>query len=73
MLDLPLKAEEISDGIKQLKNNKASSHDSISNEMLKFVAPIIYLPFLTIPFNKRLETKEYPDVWSIRIISYTHS
>ena len=51
-------------GIKQLKNNKASDHGSISNEMLKFAAPII-LPFLTILFNKILETKECPDVWPI--------
>lgn len=33
LLDSPFTAEEISDGIKQLKDNKASCHDSISNEM----------------------------------------
>ena len=54
--------------VKQLKNNKASGHDSISNEMSKFADPII-LPFLTILFNEIIETKEYPDVWSIAIVT----
>ena len=36
--------------------------------MLKFAAPVI-LPFLTILFHKILETKEYPDVRSIGIIT----
>ena len=51
-----------------MKNNKASGHDSISNEMSKFADPII-LPFLTILFNEIIETKEYPDVWSIAIVT----
>ena len=68
VLNSPLTAEEISNGIKQLKNNKASDHDFISNEMVELAAPTM-LPFLTIQFNKILETKEYPDVWSIGIIT----
>ena len=51
-----------------MKNNKASGHDSISNEMSKLADPII-LPFLTILFNEIIETKEYPDVWSIAIVT----
>ena len=68
VLDLPFTVEELSNGRKQLKNNKASGRDSISNKMLKFPAPII-LPFLTILFDKILETKEYPNVRSIGIIT----
>ena len=64
-------AEEISNGIKKLKNNKASGLDSISNEMIKSSAPII-LPFLVIFFNKILETKEKPDEWSVGIITPLH-
>ena len=64
-------AEEISNGIKKLKNNKASGLDSISNEMIKARAPII-LPFLVIFFNKILETKEYPDEWAVGIITPIH-
>ena len=65
-------AEEISNGISKLKNNKASGLDSISNEMIKASAPII-LPFLVIFFNKILETKEYPDEWEVGIITPIHS
>ena len=64
-------AEEISNGIKKLKNNKASGLDSISNEMIKARAPII-LPFLVIFFNKILETKEYPDEWAVGITKPLH-
>ena len=64
-------AEEISNGISKLKNNKASGLDSISNEMIKASAPII-LPFLVIFFNKILETKEYPDEWAVGIITPIH-
>ena len=56
MLESPFTAGEISNGIEQLMNNKASSYDSISNGILKFDASIT-LPFLTIMLNKILETK----------------
>lgn len=45
MLDSLFTTEEISNGIKKLKNNKASGLDSISNEIIKASAPIV-LPFL---------------------------
>ena len=41
-LDSPFTADEVSKGIAQLKNKKASSNDSISNEMIKTTI----LPFL---------------------------
>ena len=64
-------AEEISNGIKKLKNNKTSGLDSISNEMIKASASII-LPFLVIFFNKILETKEHPDEWVVGITTPLH-
>ena len=39
-------AEEISNGIKKLKNNKASGLDSISNEMIKATALSFYPSWL---------------------------
>ena len=45
---------------------KPAANDSINNEMLKLSSPIILL-FLTILFTKILETKEFPDLPSIRI------
>ena len=63
-------AEEISNGIKKLKN-KASGLDSISNEMIKASASII-LPFLVVFFNKILETREYPDKWTVGMITPLH-
>ena len=64
-------AEEISNGIKKLKNNKTSGLDSMSNEMIKTSAPII-LHLLVIFFHKILETKEYPDEWAVGIITPLH-
>ena len=45
---------------------KPATNDSINNE--KFSSPLILL-FLTILFKKILETKEFPGVSSIRIIT----
>ena len=39
--------------------------------MIKASAPII-LPFLVIFFNKFLETKEYPDEWTVGMITPIH-
>ena len=68
ILDSPFTLEEISKGIKQLKNQKASGYDSISNEMIKAGSDAI-LPFLEIFFNTILETKNYPEDWSCGIIT----
>ena len=57
-LDSPFSADEVSKGIAQLKNKKASDNDSISNEMIKTGSPTI-LPFLVTLFNTILETKSY--------------
>ena len=44
-IDLTFTADEVSKCIAKLKNKKASSKDSISNEMIKTGSPTI-LPFL---------------------------
>ena len=49
-IDLTFRADEVSKCIAKLKNKKASSKDSISNEMIKTGSPTI-LPFLVTFFN----------------------
>ena len=61
-LDSPFSADKVSKGIAQLKNKKASGHDSISNEMIKTGSPAI-LPFLVTLFNTiYTRNKELPRV-----------
>ena len=54
---------EIENGIKQLKTNKASGLDAISNEMLK-VGKQILKPYLCNLFNNIIKNEYYPNVWS---------
>ena len=70
-LDPPFIADEVSNGIAQLKDKNASGNYSISNEMFKTGSPTI-LPFLVTLFNTVLETKSYPDDWSCGIITLVH-
>ena len=67
-IDLTFTADEVSKCIAKLKNKKASSNDSISNEMIKTDSPTI-LPFLVRFFNTIRETKSYPENWSCRIVT----
>ena len=61
-LDSPFSADKVSKGIAQLKNKKASGHDSFSNEMIKTGSPAI-LPFLVTLFNTiYTRNKELPRV-----------
>ena len=64
----PVSADEVSKGIAQLKNKKASGNDSISNEIIKTGSSTI-LPFLVTLFNTILETKSYPEDWSCGIVT----
>ena len=70
-LDSPFTADEVSKGIAQLKNKKASGNDSISNEMIKTGSPT-NLPFLVTLFNTIPETKRYPEDWTCGIITPIH-
>ena len=51
---------EINKLIQNLPNKNSSGHDSISNNLLKKLAPSILVP-LTLLFNKSLETGVFPD------------
>ena len=67
-IDLTFTADEVSKCIAKLKNKKASSKDSISNEMIKTGCPTI-LPFLVTFFNTIRKTKSYTENWSCRIVT----
>ena len=64
------KAELIS-GLKQLKNNKASSFDQISNEMLKTGGIILIDPMLKL-FNEIYSSSFYPSLWKYDILNPIH-
>ena len=66
-LDNKITRKEINNAICGLKNNKASSFDSILNEMLKHSQPFI-LECLYKLFNYILSHGEYPKKWSFGIL-----
>ena len=70
-LDLPFTKTELLKGLKGQKNNKASSFDQISNEMLKVGGVIIVEPLLKL-FNSFLSTSVYPSVWKYDILHPIH-
>ena len=57
-INIPFTRSDLISSLKQLKNNKASSFDQISNEMLKTSGPILYeylwgnMIFLTLFINQ---------------------
>ena len=70
-LDKQFDIKEIKDGIKRLKNGKASASDSISNEVLKSACNFI-APTLTAFFNKLLDLEYFPDHWATGLIIPLH-
>ena len=70
-LDNPFKRCELLKGLKGLKNNKASSFDQISNEMLKIGGNIIIEPLLKL-FNSILNQSLYPSAWKYDILHPIH-
>ena len=70
-LDIPFTEVNIKTAIKSLKNNKASSFDSVLNEMLKCAAPIISKPLLGF-FNTILESNIYPSPWKNDVLGPLH-
>ena len=70
-LDKPFTQKEIEGGINNLKNNKASGNDSVSNEMLKGAITCIG-PLLTELFNKILLIEYYPKLWDLGLITPLH-
>jgi hypothetical protein len=63
-LDGAITIKEIKTVIKGLKNNKATSHDMIANEMLKSSCDIV-LPGIAKLFNHVLKSGIYPMKWNM--------
>ena len=70
-LNYPFSMEELSKGLKDLKNNKASSFDRISNEMLKTGGKILKSAFLRL-FNSIQSCSFYPTLWKKDILHPIH-
>ena len=70
-LNDPFTAAELSVGLKELKNNKASSFDRISNEMLKTSGKIVKNAFLHLFNNIRLSSF-YPTLWKKDVLHPIH-
>ena len=58
-------------GVSSLANNKATSFDKISNEILKVAKPVIAGPTLRL-FNAILSSGTYPTQWKLDILSPIH-
>ena len=70
-LDQHFTKAELLKGLKGLRNNKASSFDQISNEMLKVGGNIIIEPLLKL-FNSILDHSLYPSAWKQDILNPIH-
>ena len=68
-LDNQFSAEELDLAIKSLKNNKASSFDLITNEILKCTAKINKKLFLHL-FNSIGRSCFYPSLWKMDILHH---
>jgi hypothetical protein len=71
LLDKKFTHKEIYEGIRKLKNGKASGCDGISNEIIKSAAKTI-VPVICDIFNKLLELEHYPIQWAIGLILPLH-
>ena len=67
----PFVASELTRALKELKNNKASSFDQITNEMLKTSGTIVKHAFLHL-FNAIRVTSFYPTLWKKDILHPIH-
>ena len=67
----PITKHELITNINSLKNNKASSFDSVTNEMLKASKSIIGDQLLLL-FNTILDATIYPSIWRLDILSPLH-
>ena len=70
-LSEPFSTLELSSALKELKNNKASSFDRISNEMLKTGGKILKNAFLRL-FNSIRVSSFYPSLWKKDILYPIH-
>ena len=67
-MDVKITKNELLSCIKTLDNNKATSFDKISNEMLKASKLILAEPILSV-FNSVLQNSIYPKQWSLDILT----
>ena len=70
-LGVPFTKDELRLALKSFKNNKSSSFDQISNEMLKTGGKIISDSFLFL-FNNILDVSCYPSLWKTDILNPIH-
>ena len=70
-LDEPFTKDELQKSVKKLKNNKSTSFDNISNEMIKCAFPFMDEAFLLL-FNKILNSNFYPLKWKDDILGPLH-
>ena len=70
-LNEPFSLEELFVGLKGLKNNKASSFDRISNEMLKTSGKVLGIYFVKL-FNNIQSSSFYPTIWKKDILHPIH-
>ena len=67
----PLKKSEILDAVKTLKNNKSTSFDFVSNEMLKNSMPVLLDPIFEL-FNTMINYSFYSSYWKLDILTPIH-
>ena len=70
-LNNPFTMEELTNGLKGLKNNKSSSFDRISNEILKTGGKVLKDTFLKL-FNNIQRASLYPTLWKKDILHPIH-
>ena len=70
-LGTPFTRAEYLKGVSSLANNKATSFDKISNEILKVAKLVIARPVLRL-FNAILSSGTYPTQWKLDILSPLH-
>ena len=71
-LDRPFSDKDFKEAVQFLKNNKATSFDLISNEMLKNGAEPLSKPLLLL-FNTILKLNLYPKEWKKDILGPLHN
>ena len=68
IFEQPLTKKEILEAIKNLKNNKSTSFDKVSNEMLKASMPVLLEPIFEL-LTTMLKNSIYSKYWKLDILS----
>ena len=71
IFEQPLTKKEILEAIKNLKNNKSTSFDKVSNEMLKASMPVLLDPIFEL-FTTMIKNSIYSKYWKLDILSPVH-